>query len=166
MADNSDLIPLIERLQSARVLCIGDVMLDHYVYGQVERVSPEAPIPVLRIERELKTLGGAGNVLRNLAALGAQASFVSVVGNDDAGREISRLLEAQDGAEVHVLVQPHADDDGQDPLCRRQPAAAARRSRDGGPARPLYPRRPAAAGARAGDATSRWSSSPITPRGC
>jgi D-beta-D-heptose 7-phosphate kinase / D-beta-D-heptose 1-phosphate adenosyltransferase len=106
MADNSDLIPLIERLPSARVLCIGDVMLDHYVYGQVERVSPEAPIPVLNIERELKTLGGAGNVLRNLAALGARASFISVVGNDDAGREISRLLEAQDGAEVHVLVQP------------------------------------------------------------
>jgi D-beta-D-heptose 7-phosphate kinase / D-beta-D-heptose 1-phosphate adenosyltransferase len=106
MADNSDLIPLIERLQSARVLCIGDVMLDHYVYGQVERVSPEAPIPVLNIERELKTLGGAGNVLRNLAALGAQASFISVVGNDDAGREISRLLEQQEGAEVHVLVQP------------------------------------------------------------
>ena len=95
MADNSDLIPLIERLQSARVLCIGDVMLDHYVYGQVERVSPEAPIPVLNIERELKTLGGAGNVLRNLAALGAQASFISVVGNDDAGREIGRLLATQ-----------------------------------------------------------------------
>ena len=57
MTDNSDLIPYLERLASARVLCIGDVMLDHYIYGQVERVSPEAPIPVLRIERELKTLG-------------------------------------------------------------------------------------------------------------
>jgi D-beta-D-heptose 7-phosphate kinase/D-beta-D-heptose 1-phosphate adenosyltransferase len=106
MADNSDLLPHIERLQSARVLCIGDVMLDHYVYGQVERVSPEAPIPVLCVERELKTLGGAGNVWRNLVALGASASFVSVIGSDDAGREIGRLLEAQDGAEVHVLVQP------------------------------------------------------------
>ncbi len=106
MTDNSDLIPYIERLASARVLCIGDVMLDHYIYGQVERVSPEAPIPVLRIERELKTLGGAGNVLRNLAALGASVSFVSVIGNDDAGREIGRLLEAQDGAQLHVLVQP------------------------------------------------------------
>jgi len=92
MADHSDLLPNIDRLRSARVLCIGDVMLDHYVYGQVERVSPEAPIPVLCIERELKTLGGAGNVLRNLAAVGASASFVSVIGNDDAGREIGRLL--------------------------------------------------------------------------
>ena len=106
MADNSELLPYVDRLKTARVLCIGDVMLDHYVYGQVERVSPEAPIPVLWIEREIKTLGGAGNVLRNLRALGAAASFISVVGNDEAGREIGRLVEAQDGAEAHVLVQP------------------------------------------------------------
>ncbi len=106
MADNSDLLSCIERLKQARVLCIGDVMLDHYVYGQVERVSPEAPIPVLCVERELTTLGGAGNVLRNLSALGAAASFVSVVGNDDAGREVGRLLEAQAGTEIHLLVQP------------------------------------------------------------
>src|SRR6516162_10760878 len=105
MANDSDLLPYIDRLRSARVLCIGDVMLDHYVFGQVERVSPEAPIPVLWIEREMKSLGGAGNVLRNLRALGAAASFISVVGNDDAGREIGRLVEAQDGAEAHVLVQ-------------------------------------------------------------
>jgi D-beta-D-heptose 7-phosphate kinase / D-beta-D-heptose 1-phosphate adenosyltransferase len=106
MPDDRDLIPQVERLKTARVLCIGDVMLDHYIYGQVDRVSPEAPIPVLAIERELKTLGGAGNVLRNLRALGAAATFVSVVGNDDAGRELSRLLEAETGAEVHLLVQP------------------------------------------------------------
>src|SRR5271166_516927 len=106
MANNSDLLPYVEQLGSARVLCIGDVMLDHYVYGQVERVSPEAPIPVLCVEREMRTLGGAGNVLRNLRALGASSSFISVVGNDEAGREIGRLLEAQHGAEVHVLVQP------------------------------------------------------------
>ena len=106
MTDNIDLLPYLDRLKTARVLCIGDVMLDHYVYGQVERVSPEAPIPVLWIERETKTLGGAGNVLRNLRALGADASFISVVGNDEAGREIGRLVEAQDGAEAHVLVQP------------------------------------------------------------
>jgi D-beta-D-heptose 7-phosphate kinase / D-beta-D-heptose 1-phosphate adenosyltransferase len=106
MADNSELLPYINHLKTARVLCIGDVMLDHYVYGQVERVSPEAPIPVLWIERETKTLGGAGNVLRNLRALGAAASFISVVGNDEAGREIGRLVEAQHGADAHVLVQP------------------------------------------------------------
>src|SRR5260370_19102173 len=106
MADDSELLPYIDRLKTASVLCIGDVMLDHYVYGQVERVWPEAPIPVLWIERERKALGGAGNVLRNLRALGAAESFISVVGNDEAGREIGRLVEAQDGAEAHVLVQP------------------------------------------------------------
>src|SRR5947208_11282413 len=106
MAENNELLPYVDRLKTARVLCIGDVMLDHYVYGQVERVSPEAPIPVLWIERDMKTLGGAGNVLRNLRALGAAASFISVVGNDEAGREIGRLVAAQDGAEAHVLVQP------------------------------------------------------------
>src|SRR5260370_9114833 len=106
MANNSDLLHIIDRLKAGRVLCVGDVMLDHYVYGQVERVAPEAPIPVLWIERERKALGGAGNVLRNLRALGAAESFISVVGNDEAGREIGRLVEAQDGAEAHVLVQP------------------------------------------------------------
>jgi D-beta-D-heptose 7-phosphate kinase / D-beta-D-heptose 1-phosphate adenosyltransferase len=106
MAETNDLVSSIDRLKQARVLCIGDVMLDHYVYGQVERVSPEAPIPVLSVEHELKTLGGAGNVLRNLTALGVPSSFISVVGSDDAGREIQRLLAAQNGAEVHALVQP------------------------------------------------------------
>jgi D-beta-D-heptose 7-phosphate kinase/D-beta-D-heptose 1-phosphate adenosyltransferase len=106
MPDTSDLVSAIDRLKQGRILCIGDVMLDHYVYGQVERVSPEAPIPVLSIEHELKTLGGAGNVLRNLTALGVGSSFISVVGSDDAGREIQRLLAAQNGAEVHALVQP------------------------------------------------------------
>ncbi len=104
--NNQDLLAHIDRLRTARVLCIGDVMLDHYVYGQVERVSPEAPIQVLEVEHEMKTLGGAGNVLRNLRALGAAASLISVVGNDEVGREISRLLEAQEGVEVHTLVQP------------------------------------------------------------
>jgi D-beta-D-heptose 7-phosphate kinase / D-beta-D-heptose 1-phosphate adenosyltransferase len=106
MAENRDLVSSIDRLRQARVLCIGDVMLDHYIYGQVERVSPEAPIPVLLIEHELMTLGGAGNVLRNLTALGVASSFISVVGSDDAGREIQRLLAVQNGAEVHALVQP------------------------------------------------------------
>ena len=106
MADDRDLRRSLALLPRARVLCIGDAMLDHCIYGEVERVSPEAPIPVLRVERETKTLGGAGNVLRNLRALGAAASFVSVVGNDEAGREIERLLAAEDGVEIHVLVQP------------------------------------------------------------
>src|SRR5258708_18761047 len=92
MAELSTLIAGVDRLQHARVLCVGDVMLDHYVYGQVERVSPEAPIPILRVGRETHTPGGAGNVLRNLQALGAQTCFVSVIGNDPARRAVNRLI--------------------------------------------------------------------------
>src|SRR5580704_3703360 len=104
MARNGDLLSHIDRLRTARVLCIGDVMLDHYVYGEVDRLSPEAPVPVMAIDREPRRLGGAGMVLRNLAALGAEMSFVSVVGNDDAGREVQYLLVEFDGAEIHALV--------------------------------------------------------------
>jgi D-beta-D-heptose 7-phosphate kinase / D-beta-D-heptose 1-phosphate adenosyltransferase len=100
---DSDLIPLVEALTQSRVLCVGDVMLDHYVYGRVERVSPEAPIPVLHIEREIRKLGGAGNVLSNLHAIGAQGCFVSVTGGDAAGREVGKLVAGLAGIEAHVL---------------------------------------------------------------
>jgi D-beta-D-heptose 7-phosphate kinase / D-beta-D-heptose 1-phosphate adenosyltransferase len=102
---DSDLIPLVEALATARVLCIGDVMLDQYIYGRVERVSPEAPIPVLGVEREEASLGGAGNVLRNLATLGAEACFVSVAGADLAGREVGRLVATLGQTEAHVLAE-------------------------------------------------------------
>ncbi|HEX3498582.1 MAG TPA: D-glycero-beta-D-manno-heptose-7-phosphate kinase [Stellaceae bacterium] len=105
MADRINLIAGVERLHHARILCLGDVMLDHYVYGQVERVSPEAPIPILRVERETRTPGGAGNVLRNLQALGAQTCFVSVIGNDPAGRELNRLIAEPGNVEAHMLVE-------------------------------------------------------------
>ena len=65
------------------VVCVGDVMLDRFVYGHVTRVSPEAPIPVCRVQNETAMLGGAGNVVRNLVALGAGVDFVNVVGDDD-----------------------------------------------------------------------------------
>src|SRR5690349_23619091 len=100
---------LVDRLGSARVLCVGDVMLDHYVYGDVQRVSPEAPIPVLRVERETRTLGGAGNVLRNLQALGLSPGFVSGVGNDPAGHEVSRLAAGPPRAEANSVEPAVAD---------------------------------------------------------
>jgi len=92
MTTLSSLADLIERLNGARVLCVGDVMLDRYVMGEVERISPEAPIPVLRTQRETSMLGGAGNVASNIAALGGGGRFVGVVGEDAAGDEIARLL--------------------------------------------------------------------------
>ncbi len=96
----------VAALGHARVLCLGDVMLDRYVYGEVSRVSPEAPIPVCRVTHERAMLGGAGNVARNLAALGAAIEFVTVIGDDDAGAEVARLVAALDGAETLVLSAP------------------------------------------------------------
>ena len=95
--------PLLEKFASVRVLCIGDVMLDQFVYGSVDRVSPEAPIPVLRIEREAQMLGGAGNVVRNVAALGARATLIAVVGDDDAGRNIARLIADEPSLEASLI---------------------------------------------------------------
>jgi D-beta-D-heptose 7-phosphate kinase/D-beta-D-heptose 1-phosphate adenosyltransferase len=102
MTDRSLLAGRVASLAGVEVLCIGDAMLDRYVYGAVERVSPEAPIPILRIERERTMLGGAGNVVRNLAALGARVRFLAVVGEDEAGREIERLLGAEPGVSAHL----------------------------------------------------------------
>lgn len=86
-------------------MCVGDVMLDHYIYGRVERISPEAPVPVLHLEREERTLGGAGNVLRNLHALGVETCFISVTGTDTAGRDVSSMVASLGGAEAHVLAE-------------------------------------------------------------
>jgi D-beta-D-heptose 7-phosphate kinase / D-beta-D-heptose 1-phosphate adenosyltransferase len=101
----ADLIPLVETLKQAYVLCVGDLMLDHYIYGRVERISPEAPVPVLHIEREERTLGGAGNVLRNLHALGVRTCFVSVTGADAGGREVARMVAKLGAEEAHVLAE-------------------------------------------------------------
>jgi D-beta-D-heptose 7-phosphate kinase/D-beta-D-heptose 1-phosphate adenosyltransferase len=101
----ADLIPLVEKLKNSRVLCVGDLMLDHYIYGRVERISPEAPVPVLHLEREERTLGGAGNVLRNLHALGVETCFISVTGTDPAGRDVARMVAGLGGAEAHVLAE-------------------------------------------------------------
>ena len=89
---SSNLVSLIDKLADHRVLCIGDVMLDRYVYGHVERISPEAPIPVLRILREDVALGGAGNVVRNIVALGGRVDLIGVIGQDQPGYELSSHL--------------------------------------------------------------------------
>ena len=82
------LIELVERLPRSRVLLVGDVMMDRYLYGDVERISPEAPVPVLHYRREELRLGGAGNVAANLAVLNAAVSVVAVVGADDMGKQV------------------------------------------------------------------------------
>lgn len=92
MPDHAALAARIADLQTAKVVCVGDVMLDRFVYGDVSRVSPEAPIPVCRVTNETAMLGGAGNVVRNLVSVGAEVSFVSVTGEDDIARDIDVVL--------------------------------------------------------------------------
>ncbi|MBV9748888.1 MAG: D-glycero-beta-D-manno-heptose-7-phosphate kinase [Acetobacteraceae bacterium] len=95
----------VRRLGRTSLLVVGDAMLDRYVYGTVERVSPEAPIPILNVEREVAVPGGAGNVVRNLTALGAAVAFISVVGDDQPGSDLTGLIGGQPGVEPWLLVQ-------------------------------------------------------------
>lgn len=83
---------MLSKLTKVRLLVAGDVMLDRYWFGEVSRISPEAPVPVVKVERTDERLGGAANVARNAAALGVATTLLSVVGNDDAGHSLQRLL--------------------------------------------------------------------------
>ncbi len=95
----------LDSLRRARVLVVGDVMLDRYWFGEVERISPEAPVPVVKVARTEERLGGAANVARNAAALGAQVSLLSVVGDDEAARSMERLL-AEEGIDASMQRDP------------------------------------------------------------
>ena len=88
-----------ERLQRARVLIVGDAMLDRYLFGSVDRISPEAPVPVVRVTRQEERLGGAANVALNIKSLGTQATLMTVVGEDEPAQRLQQLLQAQ-GVEV------------------------------------------------------------------
>jgi len=105
LSDTDALAASVRRLGRTSLLVVGDAMLDRYVYGTVERVSPEAPIPILNIEREVAVPGGAGNVVRNLTALGAAVAFISVVGDDQPGSDLTGLIGGQPGVEPWLLVQ-------------------------------------------------------------
>ena len=85
--------PTREQIARARVLVVGDAMLDRYWFGAVDRISPEAPVPVVRINREEERLGGAANVAINIKSLGTQASLITVVGDDEAGRKLKALID-------------------------------------------------------------------------
>ena len=94
-----------QQLQQASVLVVGDVMLDRYWYGNVERISREAPVPGVRITREEERQGGAANVAYNVVSLGAKASLLSVVGDDEASRKLEALV-AGTGIETHFGRDP------------------------------------------------------------
>jgi D-beta-D-heptose 7-phosphate kinase/D-beta-D-heptose 1-phosphate adenosyltransferase len=102
----SDPLDWLDRLARVRVLVVGDVMLDRFVHGTVDRISPEGPIGILRVRRQHSMLGGAGNVARNLAALGVRASLVGVAGRDEAGGELRRLLAGEAGIGGGLVTEP------------------------------------------------------------
>jgi len=87
-----DLLTSIERLAGNTVVIVGDVMLDEYIFGAVERISPEAPVPVVRIESEEYRLGGAGNVAKNITALGGKAQLFGFLGSDDSGERMREMF--------------------------------------------------------------------------
>ena len=100
----SDLRQALENIEDPRILVIGDLMLDHYSWGEVDRISPEAPIPVMRVLREDQRLGGAGNVVMNLATLGAEVSVCGVTGKDETGEIINKLLAENEVDRSGVIV--------------------------------------------------------------
>ncbi len=104
--DRADLAARVPDLGGSLVLCVGDVMLDRFVEGEVDRISPEAPVPVLRVTRRSAMLGGAGNVARNVSALGARAILVGLVGEDETADELRALCDADPLVTAELIADP------------------------------------------------------------
>jgi D-beta-D-heptose 7-phosphate kinase / D-beta-D-heptose 1-phosphate adenosyltransferase len=94
----------LRRVPEQTIVCVGDVMLDSFVYGDVARISPEAPAPVIAVKNEERVIGGAGNVARNIASLGARCIFIGVVGDDDIGRSLHASFAQFNGCITSYLV--------------------------------------------------------------
>ncbi len=105
-ATDSELADIVRHFHGARVMVVGDIILDRYVLGGVSRLSPEAPIPVLRPNDRRSTLGGAANVALNIATLGGHATLIGVVGDDDAGHDVHRLVTETPGIEAALVIVP------------------------------------------------------------
>src|ERR1700722_12231023 len=88
------------------VLCVGDLMLDEFVYGEVSRISPEAPAPVIAVQRSETNVGGAGNVARNIASLGARCVFIGLIGADEAGEKLKAELGRESRIESVLVCDP------------------------------------------------------------
>ena len=89
-----------------RILVVGDLMIDHYLWGKTERISPEAPVPVIDVQKETEVLGGAGNVVNNLVALGADVSVASAIGNDENGRRLTLMLKSLGVKTDGIITEP------------------------------------------------------------
>src|SRR5436305_2357132 len=101
-----DFDALSSALGRQTVLCVGDLMLDDFVYGEVSRISPEAPAPVIAVQRAETSIGGAGNVARNIASLGARCIFIGLVGEDDAGKILKDAFAEESAIESALVTDP------------------------------------------------------------
>jgi len=101
-----ELLRHVERFAQARVLVVGDLILDHYVWGKVTRISPEAPVPIVHVDSESLKLGGAANVFHNIRALGGHAELCGVVGADEGGRRLLKELGGQRSGRGGVIIDP------------------------------------------------------------
>ena len=120
---------LLEKIKGRRVVVIGDVMIDHYLHGDCHRISPEAPVPVVHVDRERHVAGGAANVAINVRALGGDAVLCGMTGLDSAGDELAALLAREGVAYPASFSTGRRDDDHQDARRRAQPAALPHRPR-------------------------------------
>lgn len=100
-----NMLRYIDRFKKTRVLVVGDVMLDHYVWGSVSRISPEAPVPVVNVTRETLLLGAAANVVNNVHALGGSVGICGVIGHDDAGKRLQHMFKEQNIAIDGLIVE-------------------------------------------------------------
>ena len=98
---------IFDRFSQMKVLVIGDAMVDTYLWGKVERISPEAPIPIVSVTKRENRLGGAANVSLNLQALGATPILFSVIGGDDKGRKFRKLLEKRNLSCEGIFIDPN-----------------------------------------------------------
>jgi rfaE bifunctional protein kinase chain/domain len=101
-----ELIEYIDRFHSANVLVIGDIILDEYIWGDVSRISPEAPVPVVEIKEETKRLGGAANVVHNIISLGGKSILCGIIGEDNTGRELTEMLKGIGLTTDGILIDP------------------------------------------------------------
>ena len=94
-----------KKISKTHILCVGDLILDQYIYGKVERMSPEAPVPILSINEENFQLGGVGNVARNISSLGGKATIVSLIGKDSSSKYIEKLIKKEKNLKSNFVVE-------------------------------------------------------------